>query len=253
MAEAGWAPVLLWSSTCSIPCRLDCRRGWRPDHPLSCSVERRTLCKKRADNRTARRPGRAKGDRSRGREIAERALEEALTAKGLIPDGFFEQRLEHAEENFDWRNGARVVARAWVDPAFRARLLADGSAAGAELGLRAAGREYLVVLENTDAVHNVIVCTQCSCTAWSLIGLPPDWYKGPEYRARLVREPRALLRSIGLDLPEEVATRVWDTSGETRYNVLPQRPAGTEGYREDELAALVTREALIGVARVRAT
>jgi nitrile hydratase len=186
--------------------------------------------------------------------IAERvrALEEALAAKGLIPEGFLEKRAEQAEENFDWRNGASVVARAWVDPAFRARLLADGAAASAELGFRAANSEYLVVLENTDAVHNAIVCTQCSCTAWSVIGLPPEWYKSPEYRARLVREPRALLRSMGLDLPESVAVRVWDTSGETRYMVLPQRPAGTDGWSEEQLAGIVTREALIGVARVAA-
>jgi nitrile hydratase len=184
--------------------------------------------------------------------IAERvrALEEALSAKGLLPEGFLEQRVEQAEENFDPKNGARVVARAWLDPAFRSRLLADGAAASAELGFRAANSEYLVVLENTDAVHNVIVCTQCSCTAWSVIGLPPDWYKSPAYRARVVREPRALLRAMGLDLPEQVAMRVWDTSGETRYMVLPQRPAGTQGWSEERLAGIVTRESLIGVARV---
>ena len=186
--------------------------------------------------------------------IAERvrALEEALAAKQLVPEGFVEKRIEQAQENFDYKNGARVVARAWLDPAFHERLLADGAAASAELGFRAANSEYLVVLENTAAVHNVIVCTQCSCTAWSVIGLPPDWYKSPEYRARIVREPRALLRSLGLDLPETVAVRVWDTSGETRYMVLPLRPAGTEGWSEERLAAIVTREALIGVARVAA-
>jgi nitrile hydratase len=186
--------------------------------------------------------------------IAERvrALEEALAAKQLVPDEFIEQRIEQAQENFDPKNGARVVARAWVDPAFRERLLADGTAASAELGFRAANSEYLVVLENTEAVHNVIVCTQCSCTAWSVIGLPPDWYKSPEYRARVVREPRALLRSMGFEVPETVSLRVWDTSGETRYMVLPLRPVGTEGWSEERLAALVTREALIGVARVAA-
>ncbi|MFI5317777.1 MAG: nitrile hydratase subunit alpha [Myxococcota bacterium] len=181
-----------------------------------------------------------------------RALEEALAAKQLVPEGFLEKRAEQAQENFDPKNGARVVARAWVDPAFRARLLADGAAASAELGFRASNSEYLVVLENTEAVHNAIVCTQCSCTAWSVIGLPPDWYKSPEYRARLVREPRALLRAMGLDLPESVAIRVWDTSGETRFMVLPLRPAGTEGWSEERLAGIVTREALIGVARVEA-
>ena len=186
--------------------------------------------------------------------IAERvrALEEALDAKGLVPEGFLEKRAAQAEENFDWHNGARVVARAWSDPAYRARLLADGTAASAELGFRAANSEYLVVLENTPSTHNVIVCTQCSCTAWSVIGLPPEWYKSPAYRARLVREPRALLRSMGLELPERVTIRVWDTSGETRYMVLPERPDGTEGWSEAQLAAIVTRESLIGVARVRA-
>jgi len=186
--------------------------------------------------------------------IAERvrALEETLAAKDLLPSGYLEKRAEQAEENFDYRNGARVVARAWVDPAFRARLLADGAAAAAELGFRAANSEYLVVLENTDSLHNAIVCTQCSCTAWAVIGLPPEWYKSLEYRARLVREPRALLRQMGLELPESVAIRVWDTSGETRFMVLPQRPAGTDGWSEERLAALVTREALIGVARIPA-
>ncbi|HTO54577.1 MAG TPA: nitrile hydratase subunit alpha [Myxococcota bacterium] len=185
--------------------------------------------------------------------IAERvrALEQALSDQGLIPERFLERRVEQAEENFDWHNGARVVARAWVDPAFRKRLLEDGSSASAELGLRSTN-EYLVVLENTPAEHNVIVCSQCSCTAWTVIGLPPDWYKSPEYRARVVREPRAVLRSLGLELPESVAVRVWDTSGETRYMVLPERPAGSDGWSEERLAAIVTRESLIGVARVEA-
>jgi nitrile hydratase len=184
--------------------------------------------------------------------IAERvrALEQALAEKGLVPEGFLAKRAEQAEENFDAKNGARVVARAWVDPVFRARLLADGTAAAAELGFRAASSDRLVVLENTASLHNVIVCTQCSCTAWSVIGLPPDWYKSPAYRARVVREPRALLREMGLALADDVAVRVWDTSGETRYMVLPQRPAGTEGWSVERLAAIVTREALIGVARV---
>jgi nitrile hydratase len=153
-------------------------------------------------------------------------------------------------EELSPRNGARVVARAWVDAAYRERLLADGTAACAELGFEGPQGEYIVVLENTPNVHNVIVCTQCSCTAWPVLGLPPDWYKSPEYRARVVREPRALLREMGLDLPERVEIRVWDTSAETRYLVLPLRPAGTEGWDEERLAALVTREAMIGVARL---
>lgn len=181
--------------------------------------------------------------------VADRAsaLEGALAAQGLVPDGFTTSAAAVAER---WRpeNGAKVVAKAWVDPAFRARLLADGTAACAELGFSGPQGEYIVVLEDTPALHNVIVCTQCSCTAWPVLGLPPDWYKSPEYRARVVREPRALLREMGLDLPETIAIRVWDTSAETRYLVLPQRPAGTDGWNEEELAAVVSREAMIGVA-----
>jgi len=180
-----------------------------------------------------------------------RAVDEALTEKQLVPEGFLDDTAARAEQELSPRNGAQVVARAWADPAYRARLLADGAAACAELGFHAGDEKYIVVLENTLTLHNVIVCTQCSCTAWSVLGLPPDWYKSPAYRARVVREPRALLREMGLDLPESVAIRVWDTSGETRYMVLPLRPAGTEGWGEEQLAALVTREAMIGVARVR--
>ena len=179
-----------------------------------------------------------------------RALAEALAEKRLVPDGFVETVAARAKEEWSPRNGARVVARAWTDPDYRKRLLADGTAACAELGYTGPQGEYIVVLEDTPDLHNVIVCTQCSCTAWPLLGLPPDWYKSPEYRARVVREPRPLLREMGLDLPERVAIRVWDTSAETRYMVLPLRPGGTEGWSEERLAALVTREAMIGVARV---
>lgn len=184
--------------------------------------------------------------------IAERvrALEDTLTAKGLVPDGFLETMGAMAEQQLSPQNGARVVARAWVDPEYRARLLADGRAAIAELGLPAIETQHLVVLEDTPTLHNVIVCTQCSCTAWAVIGLPPEWYKSPEYRARLVREPRTLLRAMGLDLPPSVALRVWDTTADTRYMVLPPRPAGTEGWSEERLASLVTREAMIGVALI---
>ena len=177
----------------------------------------------------------------------EAALEDALVAKGLVPDGFME-RIATSVDRMRPENGAKVVAKAWVDPAYRAPLLADGTVACAELGFRGPQGEYIVVLEDTPTLHNVIVCTQCSCTAWPVLGLPPDWYKSPEYRARVVREPRALLREMGLDLPESVAIRVWDTSAETRYMVLPLRPAGTEGWSEEELAALVSRETMIGVA-----
>jgi len=179
-----------------------------------------------------------------------RALVDALAEKQLVPMGFLDTVASRAAEKWSPRNGARVVARAWVDPDYRQRLLADGTAACAELGYSGPQGEYIVVLENTLDLHNVIVCTQCSCTAWPVLGLPPDWYKSPAYRARVVREPRPLLREMGLDLPECVAIRVWDTSAETRYMVLPLRPPGTEGWSEAQLAALVTREAMIGVARV---
>ena len=180
-----------------------------------------------------------------------RGLEEALAAEGKLgPPGFLDSVEADVEKAFDWRNGARVVAHAWVDPAYRARLLADGTAACAELGYQGPQGEYIVVLEDTPDLHHVIVCTQCSCTAWPVLGLPPDWYKSPEYRARVAREPRRVLHEMGLDLPAEVEVRVWDTTAETRYMVLPLRPAVTEGWSEDELAAIVTREAMIGVARL---
>lgn len=179
-----------------------------------------------------------------------RALEQALAEKGHVPDGFLARVATQMEGQLDWRNGAQVVARAWVDPAYRARLLRDGTAACAELGFRGPQGEYIVVLEDTPKLHNVIVCTQCSCTAWPVLGLPPDWYKSPEYRARVVREPRRLLREMGFDVPEGVEIRVWDTTAETRYLVLPQRPPGTESWSEAQLAAIVSREAMIGVAAI---
>jgi len=149
------------------------------------------------------------------------------------------------------RNGARVVARAWVDPAFRARLRADGRAAVAELGLSMPKHHrHLVVLENTPRVHNVICCSLCSCTAFTLIGLPPDWYKDLEYRARVVRESRTVLAEMGLDLPPDVGIRVWDTTADTRYMVLPEQPPETIGWPEEKLAGIVTRDGLIGVARL---
>ena len=179
-----------------------------------------------------------------------RALEEALAAKDLIPDGFMETFTRTASQEWSPKNGAKVVARAWSDAAYRERLLADGTAACAELGFHGPQGEYIVVLEDTPEAHNVIVCTQCSCTAWPVLGLPPDWYKSPEYRARVVREPRKLLREMGLDLPADVEIRVSDTTAETRYLVLPLRPAGTDGWSEERLASIVTREAMIGIALV---
>ncbi len=146
-------------------------------------------------------------------------------------------------------NGARVAARAWTDPAYRARLLADGTAAIAELGYGSPQGEHIVVVENGPTVHNVVVCTLCACYPWPVLGLPPAWYKSPAYRARVVREPRAVLAEMGLVLDPGVEVRVWDSSAEVRYLVLPERPAGTEGWSEEQLAALVTRDAMIGVAR----
>jgi len=181
-----------------------------------------------------------------------KAVVDALAEKKLVPEGFLEMVRERAAEDWSPKNGARVVARAWVDPEYRKRLLADGTEACAELGYAGPQGEYIVVLEDTPSLHNVIVCTQCSCTAWPVLGLPPDWYKSPEYRARVVREPRRVLHEMGLDLPESVAIRVWDTTAETRYMVLPVRPAGTEGWSEERLAEIVTRDALIGVALVTA-
>jgi nitrile hydratase len=178
-----------------------------------------------------------------------KALVDALSEKQLVPEGFVD-RMTGTVESWSPRNGARVVARAWSDPDYRKRVLTDGTAACAELGYAGPQGEYIVVLEDTAAMHNVIVCTQCSCTAWPVLGLPPDWYKSPAYRARVVREPRRVLREMGLELPDGVAVRVWDTTAETRYMVLPLRPAGTGGWSEERLAALVTREAMIGVALV---
>jgi len=176
------------------------------------------------------------------------ALEGALTDQGLIPDGLLESAIEMATEEWSPRNGARVVARAWCDPAYRSRLLSDATAACNELGYAGLQGEYIVALEDTPERHNVIVCTQCSCTAWPVLGLPPDWYKSPQYRARVVREPRKVLRQLGLELDPAVAIRVWETSAETRYMVLPLRPAGTSDWSEEALATLVTRESLIGTA-----
>ena len=181
--------------------------------------------------------------------IADRvdAVRNSLVDKGLLEPGALDSFASMAD---GWKpeNGAKVVAKAWVDPEYRARLLADGTKACAELGYEGPQGEYIVALENTAELHNVIVCTQCSCTAWPVLGLPPDWYKSPEYRARVVREPRPVLRELGLELDADLAVRVWETSAETRYMVIPLRPGGTESLTEAELAQLVTREALIGVA-----
>jgi nitrile hydratase subunit alpha len=180
------------------------------------------------------------------------ALEALLREKGFLDSGQVDAIVRHYEEDVGPLNGAKVVARAWTDPAYRRRLLADGTAAIAELGFGGPQGEYLVVLENTPTVHHVVVCTLCSCYPWPVLGLPPAWYKSPAYRSRIVREPRAVLRELGLELPAEVEVRVFDSSSEVRYLVLPERPAGTEQLSEDELRRLVTRDAMIGVAKVRA-
>lgn len=174
------------------------------------------------------------------------AVRSALVEKGPISTETIEHIVHLGAEEWRPENGARVVARAWSDSAFLARLRADATAACAELGYGGPQGEYIVALEDTPDRHNVIVCTQCSCTAWPVLGLPTDWYKSPEYRARVVREPRPVLRELGLDVPANVAIRVWETSAETRYMVIPLRPAGTGGWSEEQLAKLVTRDALIG-------
>jgi nitrile hydratase len=180
------------------------------------------------------------------------AIQAALEAKGLKAAEAVEELAHKAQEEWVPQNGARVVAKAWVDPGFRKRLLANGRAAVADLGLAMPKHHrHLVVLENTPAIQNVICCTLCSCTAFTIIGLPPDWYKDLEYRSRVVRESRTVLKEMGLDLAPEVEVRVWDTTADTRYMVLPERPKGTEGWSEERLAALVTRDAMIGVARLQ--
>jgi len=182
-------------------------------------------------------------------EVRARALEEVLRDKGLVDESFIDAVVSAYENDIGPMNGARVVARAWVDPAYRRRLLADGTAAIGELGYGGPEGDHMVVVENTPAVHNVVVCTLCSCYPWPVLGLPPTWYKSAAYRSRLVREPRLVLREMGLDLPEGVEIRVWDSSAEIRYLVLPERPLGTEGLTEAELAQRVTRDAMIGTAR----
>ena len=179
------------------------------------------------------------------------AIQAVLDERGMKATEAVEELRHLAEEQWVPQNGARVVAKAWVDPAFRQRLLANGRDAVAELGLSMPKHHRrLVVLENTPTVQNVICCTLCSCTAFTIIGLPPDWYKDLEYRARVVRESRTVLKEMGLDLPSEVEIRVWDTTADTRYMVLPAQPVETIGWPEEKLAGIVTRDAMIGVARL---
>ena len=174
------------------------------------------------------------------------ALERVMKHKGLVTDEFIEGVVD-VFQAMGPLNGARLVARAWVDEAFRERLLDDAKAAAAELGIGGPEGE-LVAIANTDEVHNVVVCTLCSCYPWAVLGLPPDWYKSPAYRARMVREPRTLLSEMGLDVPDEVEVHVWDSSAEKRFMVVPQRPPGSDDLDEAALADLVTRDGMIGVA-----
>ena len=181
------------------------------------------------------------------------AVHSVLAAHGAASDELVVEATRVADEQWVPENGARIVAKAWTDPAYRARLLANGRDAVAELGVQLPlHHRHLVFLEDTEKVHNVICCTLCSCTAFTVIGLPPDWYKDFDYRARVVRESRKVLREMGLDLPPEVEIRVWDTTADTRYVVLPLRPPGTEGWSEERLAAIVTKDSMIGVARIAA-
>jgi nitrile hydratase len=179
-------------------------------------------------------------------EARVRALESLLLEKGYVQADALDALVEMYETRIGPHNGARVVARAWTDPAYRERLLADGTPAIAELGIGGRGGEHLVVVENTADSHNLVVCTLCSCYPWPVLGLPPVWYKAPPYRARAVLDPRGVLAEFGLTLPEATRITVWDSTAETRFMVLPLRPAGTESLSEAELAALVTRDSMIG-------
>jgi nitrile hydratase subunit alpha len=178
------------------------------------------------------------------------ALESLLLERELIDPNVVDGLIRRYENDVGPMNGARVIAKAWTDPDYRRRLLDDGTAAIAEQGYTGPQGEHIDVLENSATVHNVVVCTLCSCYPWPVLGLPPSWYKDPAYRARIVREPRRLLAEMGLTLDDDVEIRVWDSSSEVRYLVLPERPAGTEDLSEEALAALVTRDAMVGVGRV---
>ena len=180
------------------------------------------------------------------------ALESILLERQLVDPKVMDTYIRMYESDIGPLNGAKVVARAWVDPEFKARLLEEGTSAVAELGFKGPQGEHIVVVENTPAQHNAVVCTLCSCYPWPLLGLPPVWYKDPAYRSRLVREPRALLAEMGLTLGDDVEIRIWDSSSEVRYFVLPERPAGAEDLSEEELAGLVTRDAMVGIAKVSA-
>jgi len=179
-----------------------------------------------------------------------KALESLLIEKGLVDPAALDAVVDTYENKIGPRNGARIVARAWTDPDYKARLMGDATAAIAEMGYTGAQGEHMVVVENTPEVHNLVVCTLCSCYPWPVLGLPPVWYKSSAYRSRAVIEPRGVLNEFGLSVPDDVAVRVWDSTAEIRYLVLPERPAGTDGMDAEALAALVTRDAMVGVAKV---
>ena len=181
-----------------------------------------------------------------------KALESLLVEKGLVDPDALDVLVDTYENRVGPRNGAQVVARAWVDPAYKQRLLDDGTEAMAEFGYSGGQGEKLTVVENTSSVHNVIVCTLCSCYPWPVLGLPPTWYKSSAYRSRTVIDPRGVLSELGLDLPNDIEVRVWDSNAASRYFVLPERPEGTDSMSEEDLAALVTRDTMIGVAKVAA-
>ncbi len=185
-----------------------------------------------------------------GAALRTRALESLLIEKGLLTTDLIDEIVQKYEQDVGPLNGAKVVARAWIDPDYKRRLLEDGTAAIAELGFGDAQGSKIVVLENTSSVHHVVVCTLCSCYPWSVLGLPPNWYKSYAYRSRVVREPRAVLREFDLDLPDSVEIRVWDSNSDLRYMVLPERPVGTEDHTEEQLVSLVTRDSMIGVAKI---
>ncbi|MGB8501325.1 nitrile hydratase subunit alpha [Mycobacterium sp.] len=177
------------------------------------------------------------------------ALEALLVEKGVVDPAAVDRVIEHYESDVGPLNGAKVIARAWTDPAYRQRLLADGTRAVAEFGFGGPEAQMLVAVENTPTVHNVVVCTLCSCYPWPVLGLPPAWYKSSEYRSRMVAQPWTVLAEMGLELPERVRIRVWDSSADARYLVVPERPSGTDGLDEAQLARLVTRDSMIGVGR----
>ena len=179
-----------------------------------------------------------------------KALESLLVEKGIVDPAALDALVDMYENKIGPRNGAEVVARAWTDPEYKQRLLSNGTSAIAELGFGGSQGEHMVVLENTPKIHNLVVCTLCSCYPWSVLGLPPVWYKSAPYRSRAVIDPRGVLREFGLDLPEDVEVRVWDSTAELRYLVLPERPAGTDNMSREQLAGLVTRDAMVGVAKV---